>query len=94
MGGHPGKVLFDIDPVDSGSSSTIDTSGYLSGSFWLGNVGWVSFSHEVANVDKPQIVCSDEVFRNPGLVCPVTGYAWSQNAGWIMLSGATIDGGS
>lgn len=68
-------------------------AGYLSGSFWLGNVGWVTFSHGRSDA-RAQLLCTDEVFRNPGLVCPATGFAWSQNAGWIMLSGATIDGGS
>lgn len=54
----------------------------------------MNFAHGVSGVDRAQILCTDEVLRNPGLVCPATGYAWSQNAGWIMLSGATIDGGS
>lgn len=90
---HPGKVQFDIWVNNSGSRAGIDVAWYLSGNFWLGNVGWATFSHGRSDA-RAQILCTDEVFRNPGLICPATGFAWSQNAGWIMLSGATIDGGS
>ena len=38
--GKPGRVLFDIGVSNSGFTSGIDTDGYLSGAFWLGNVGW------------------------------------------------------
>ncbi len=91
--GHPGRVTFDIGNSNSGSSSNVDVDGNLSGSFWLGNVGWGTFNHTTSE-ERPKILCSDEVFRNPGMTCPVSGYAWSQNAGWIILSGALIDGGS
>ena len=91
--GHPGRVTFDIGNSNSGSSSNVDVDGNLSGSFWLGNVGWGTFNHTTGE-ERPKILCSDEVFRNPGMTCPVSGYAWSQNAGWIILSGALIDGGS
>lgn len=40
------------------------------------------------------MLCDDQVFKNPNVVCPLTGYAWSENAGWIAFSGAWIDGGS
>lgn len=93
-GGHPGKVTFDIGASYSGFAAGIDLDGYLSGTFWLGNVGWTTFSHLDGSVERARIVCSDEVFRDTTLTCPATGYAWSQNAGWIALSGAFIDGGS
>jgi len=93
-GGHPGKVTFDIGETYSGFAAGIDQDGYLSGTFWFGNVGWAIFNHEVGGVERPRILCSEEVFRNTTLTCPVSGYAWSQNAGWIALSGAFIDGGS
>ena len=47
-GGHPGKVSFDIGTTNSGYNAGIDADGYLSGIFWLGNVGWGIFNHEVA----------------------------------------------
>lgn len=93
-GGHPGKVTFDIGSSNSGFASIIDTDGYLSGYFWLGNVGWATFTHTEWSVESPRIVCPEEVFRDPTIVCPATGYAWSENAGWIALSGTFIDGGS
>ncbi|MFZ2256197.1 MAG: hypothetical protein WAW30_06655 [Patescibacteria group bacterium] len=37
-GGHPGVVLFDIEPAGSGYTATRDQYGYLTGFFWLGNV--------------------------------------------------------
>lgn len=90
--GAPGKVTFDIWNSNESYRAGIDTQGYLSGYFWAGKVGWGTFNYP--SEEAARILCSDEVFRNPGLTCPVTGYAWLQNAGWINLSGATIDGGS
>lgn len=92
--GHPGRVLFDLWVTNSWASAGIDPAGYLSGNFWLGNVGWATFSHNEPWVERAQILCTDEVFHDPKLTCPLTGFAWSQNAGWISLSGSFIDGGS
>ena len=92
LAGHPGRVAFDIGESNSGHASVINTDGYLSGVFWLGNVGWASFIYLAAGVERPRILCPDEVFRNMDIVCPATGFAWSQNAGWIALSGAMIGG--
>lgn len=93
-GGRPGKVTFDIGASNSGASTVIDTDGYLSGSFWLGMVGWARMNHEEGSVERARIVCPEEVFRDVTIVCPATGFAWSTNAGWIALSGSFIDGGS
>ena len=45
-GGHLGIVLFDIAPVGTGEMAYRDQDGYLSGSFWLGNVGWSTFNSD------------------------------------------------
>jgi len=84
--------LFDIDPSDADKSAVIDTDGYLSGAFWLGNVGWGILNHGDPAVSRARVLCSDDVFRDETITCPVEGYAWSQNAGWIMFSGSEIDG--
>lgn len=89
-GGHPGKVTFDIGDSNSGYAATIDTAWYLSGYFWLGNVGWATFSHQEWATEYARINCPEEVFRDPTVVCPATGFAWSQNAWWIALSGSFI----
>lgn len=47
-GGHPGIVLFDTAPVGTGEMSYRDQDGYLSGNFWLGNVGWSTFNADNA----------------------------------------------
>lgn len=93
-GWHPGKVSFDLGTANSGYTSGIDTDGYLSGRFWLGNVWWGVFDHGVVSVDRAQVLCDDQVFKDPNTTCPLTGYAWSENAGWISLSGSWIDWGS
>jgi hypothetical protein len=70
-----------------------DQDGYLSGAFWLGNVGWSTFSATNWGVPlcQARIVCPTDILTNTGKVCPVHGCAWSQNAGWIVLSGSLID---
>ncbi len=92
--GHPGKVSFDIGTTNSGFAPGIDPDGYLSGSLWLGNVWWTTFNHADVSVERPRVLCDDNVFRNANYICPLTGFAWSENAGWVSLSGAFIDGGS
>ncbi len=92
--GHPGKVIFDIGASNSGFAPIINVDGYLSGFFWLGNVWWATFNHGVGVVEPARIICPDNVFRDTSIVCPATGFAWSENGGWIALSGAFIDGGS
>lgn len=93
-GGHPGKVSFDLWSYNSGYTAGIDTDGYLSGRFWLGNVWWWVFDHGVPSVERAQVLCDDQVFKDPNTTCPLTGYAWSENAGWVSLSWAWIDNGS
>lgn len=93
-GGHPGKVLFDIGASNSALSAGIDVDGYLSGAFWLGNVGWGVFNHGDASVARAKVLCDNSVFYNENILCPLDWFAWSQNAGWIALSGSFINGGS
>ena len=57
-------------------------------------MGWIRLNHEEGSVERARIVCPDTVFRDTTIVCPATGYGWSQNGGWIALSGSFIDGGS
>ena len=92
--GYPGRVLFDIatGSTNSGFAPGIDLDGYLSGSFWLGNVGWTTFNHNIAGVDRARVLCANIVFNDPSVTCPVDGYAWSQNSGWIALSGSFVGG--
>jgi hypothetical protein len=90
----PWRVLFDIGAPNSWYQAGIDLDGYLSGSFWLGNVWWGTFNHGVPSVARPRILCSNIVFNDPTIVCPVDGFWWSQNAGWISLSGTFINGWS
>ena len=93
-GGHPGKVSFDIGTTNSGYSAGIDVDGYLSWVFWLWNVGWGTFNHADLSVERARVLCSDQVFKDASTLCPLSGYAWSENAGWIALSWSWIDGGS
>ena len=79
--------MFDV------GSSTITSTGVLSGSFWLGNVGWVSFSHGVTS-SIAQINCPTTIWTGATQPCPASGYAWSQNAGWIAMSATDIGTGS
>ncbi len=94
--GYPGRVLFDIatGATNSGFAPGIDLDGYLSGSFWLGNVGWTTFNHSTTGVAQARVLCANIVFNDPNITCPVDGFAWSRNSGWIALSGSFIDGGS
>jgi hypothetical protein len=87
--GHPGKVTFDIDATNSGYAATIDESWFLSGYLWLGNAGWATFNHEDATC-RAQIVCPEDILQNPNQICPIHGCIWSQNSGWLVLSGSMI----
>jgi len=93
--GHPGVVLFDIEPAGSGYTATRDQYGYLTGFFWLGNVWWSTFGQcedgDGVPLCNAHIVCPPDILQNPYQICPVHGYAWSKNAGWIVLSGSLID---
>lgn len=93
-GGHPGVVLFDTAPAGTGEMAYRDQDGYLSGAFWLGNVGWSTFDADLAGVPlcRARMVCPTDILTNTGQVCPVYGCAWSQNAGWIVLSGSMLSG--
>lgn len=91
-GGHPGSVSFELWDL-SGYTATKDQDGYLSWYFWLGNVGWWTFNQTDASgvpLCRAQIRCPANIFQNPDQLCPVHGCAWSQNAGWIILSGSSI----
>lgn len=86
-------MLFDIGTTNSGYTATRDQYGYLSGYFWLGNVGWSTFSQtDAGNVPlcRVRVVCPSDILQNPHQACPLYGCAWSQNAGWTILSGSLI----
>lgn len=70
--GHPGIVSFDIGATNSGFAPGIDPDGYLSGSFWLGKVGWATFSHTDPSVEKPRVLCDNSVFHDTNYICPLT----------------------
>jgi hypothetical protein len=89
-GGHAGKVTFDIGVTASGYTTMINESGYLSGIFWLGNVWWGTFNHDDLTC-RAQIVCPEDIARNPAQICPIYGCGWSKNAWWIVMSGSRID---
>ena len=42
--------------------------------------------------ESHSVVLGLSILTNTGKVCPVHGCAWSQNAGWIVLSGSMIEG--
>lgn len=90
-GGYPWRALFDIGNTNSGYQAGIDADGYLSGYFWLGNVGWWVFNHTGSyTLPRAHVLCENSVFNDPTITCPVDGYAWTQNAGWIALSWSWI----
>ena len=93
--GHPGVVLFDIGVTNSGYTATRDQDGYLTWFFWLGTVGWSTFwqceDGGWVPLCNARILCPPDILQNPYQICPVYGYAWSQNAGWIVLSWSQID---
>lgn len=90
--GYPGRVNFNA------WSGVITSSGTLSWSFWLWNVGWATFSHGVPS-QEVILVCPTTIWNDATQICPVTGSVWSQYAGWIvmgstdlMASGGTYSG--
>ena len=94
-GGYPGVVNFDV------GGGMILSGGTLTGSFWLGNVGWVSFAHGILDTSVvgdglaiPRINCPASIWTGTTQPCPMSGYAWSQNAGWIALAQSDIGVGS
>jgi hypothetical protein len=89
--GKPGRVLFDIWPSNSLYYAGVDTDGYLTGAFWLWNVGEWTFAHGVGSVRKARVLCANNVFNDPTITCPLDGFAWSRNTWWIALSGSFID---
>lgn len=95
-GGHPWSIIFDIWSSNSWYNATRDQDGYLSWFFWLWNVGWSTFSQMDWSIPlcRPRVVCPDNILQNPNQLCPVHGCAWSQNAGWVILSGSMIDSAS
>jgi hypothetical protein len=85
---------------DVGSGQILSDST-LSGGFWLGNVGWVTFAHGVVDAISAgdgkavaRINCPTTIWTGATQPCPMSGYAWSENAGWIALSATDIGTGS
>lgn len=71
--------------VDYGTgNAVINPDGSISGSIWMGNVGWVTFSHGVSG-SGVQINCPTDIWNNSTQPCYLTWSAWSQNAGWIVF---------
>lgn len=93
-GWHPGRVIFDIGVSNSWYTAFRDQDWYLSWFFWLGNAGWATFNQvDGSNIPlcQSRIVCPSNILQNPYQLCPVYGCAWSQNAGWIIMSGSMIN---
>lgn len=95
-GGHPGNIIFDIWSYNSWFTATRDRDGYLSGFFWLGNVGWSTFNQMDGAIPlcRPRIICPTDILQNPNQLCPVYWCAWSQNAWWLIMSWSMIDSNS
>ncbi len=88
-GWYPGKVDYNT------GSAQIHPDGTLSGSFWMWNVGWVTFSHGMTgSAYEPRINCPTTIWNDATQPCPISGSAWSQNAGWIVFSSTSIWTGS
>lgn len=80
--------------VDFDSSSGIITStGSFSGTFWIGNVGWTSFSHDIPGQEMV-IQCPDDILNIATQLCYISGAAWSKNAGWIIFWSGALGSGS
>lgn len=93
QGGHIEKVWFLSggqlkEPTGSPGLATFDAQMNLSGSFWIGTVGWATF------LPGAKMNCALDVFTSGiGDPCYVTGNAWSKNAGYIILGSGSIGGG-
>lgn len=83
IGGYPGRVDYNV------GSGEIYPDGVLSGSFWMGNVGWVTFSHDIS-ASGARINCPTSIWNDSTQLCPVSWSAWSQNAGWIVFGAGEI----
>ena len=90
IGGTAGRVRFDVAPyIWTGLAPIFYPSGILTGGtigtlswfFWLESVGWVSMGHGVPGGELT-IDCPSDISEN----CIVNGWAWSQNAGWILFN--------
>ncbi|MBC7504088.1 hypothetical protein H7169_03880 [Candidatus Gracilibacteria bacterium] len=86
-GGYPGRVSY------NDGNGEILPNGTLSGSFWIGNVGWVTFDHGVVG-SSAQLNCPTDILNNATQLCPISGSAWSQNSGWIVFGSSEIGIGS
>ena len=68
-----------VSPV---TPTTIDANYVFHGNVWIDAVGWLSFDHGITGnevkIDKTCLTSSAQV-------CPITGYLWSKNAGWIVF---------
>ena len=45
-------------------------------------------------MERARVLCDDQVFKNTSTVCPLTGFIWTENAGWLALSGSWTGDGS
>lgn len=87
IGGYPWRVDFGTGGWE------IYPDGTLSGSFWMWNVWWVSFSHGIT-ASGTQINCPTSIWNDSTQLCPVSWSAWSQNAWWIVFWSGEIGTGS
>jgi hypothetical protein len=76
----------------------VTSAGYLSGSAWMENLGWVSFGEGTpANGTSWTNTSAGDHGVNLGPGGVLSGYAWGENIGWIAVdpsgtSGVAIDG--
>lgn len=103
-GGHVDNVWFatgwSFTQTDNNFTPVyFDAGGILHGNFWLGTAGWATFDHNVDGYQAEISNCKDNILkqqvqRSSQDLCYITGAAWSENAGWIILEWDKINSGS
>jgi hypothetical protein len=80
--GNPGTILFGAKPTDgySGAHLFVPMTGsqVLSGSFWMQTIGWTTLQDVVLTLTD-----------TGSNIWSLSGYAWSEQAGWLDFSGTT-----
>lgn len=78
--------------------ASFDANGNLSWNFWIGTAGWVTFSHnaseQAAKIVCPNNILDQKVANSSQGLCYLTGAAWSESSGWILLNKDNIKTGS
>lgn len=68
-----------VSPV---APAIVDSNFIFHGNVWIDAIGWLSFDHWILG---SEVKLDKTCLQSSTTTCPITGYLWSKNAGWVVF---------